>query len=89
MIRPGQFTLSQLLTEVLLIAVTIGVIRLIVDFADEPPPYRAVVLLIFAVPVLVGAAIGTPFGKLASGACWGGVVSLVVFFLAPAVMSPL
>jgi hypothetical protein len=88
MTRPGQVTLAQLLMSAILVAVVIGAVRLIVVLWPDPWARQTVVWpLVFAVPVLAGAAVGALASEPTTGAFWGAVVCVVVFVLAPAVMA--
>jgi hypothetical protein len=84
--RPPQFTLRNLLIEVTLIAVTLGVARVAFlareyDEQNDPRiffPLAAIIVL----PGLCGAIVGGIKGQYIKGALWGTVAAGVLLFIA-------
>lgn len=81
--RPFQFTLRNLLIEVTLIALALGLIRVVFVRYDDPDDPRIFFSLVAvaALPTLVGAILGGLTGQYAKGAVWGTVIAGVLFLL--------
>ena len=73
--RPTQFTLRILLIEVTLIALALGLVRVVFHRWDDPTDPRFIfnVAALFALPPLCGAIIGGIAGRFAEGVVWGSV----------------
>ena len=93
--RPPQFTLRNLLIEVTLIAVTLGVGRVaffVYEYEDRGDPRILLSLVaILALPALCGAIVGGITGQYVKGAVWGtvtaGVLLLIASLFMPAVQA--
>jgi hypothetical protein len=82
--RPFQFTLRNLLIELTLIAVALGLIRAALVQYDDPDDPRFVFsfLAVASLPPLVGAIIGGLTGQYAKGAVWVTVIAAVLLLIA-------
>lgn len=81
-----QFSLGYLFAEISLIAVALGVMRLIVVLWGQDWAHATVMApLVFAEPVLVSAAIGGLFGRMSTGAFLGIGLLMLLSLVLPSV----
>lgn len=86
--RPWQFSLGSLLLAVVFLALACAAGKYFIDLngdLEAPPDRMREALSLFAVPILLCAAIGTLFGYLTDWLVLGIVLSFAVLLLLPAV----